>query len=100
MTMNPNNEIDNVIHQKTRLSIMATLAGVDSMDFTELKATLGLTDGNLSTHLTHLEKAEYVEIAKTFKAKKPLTTVSTTAKGKTAFQRYIGILQSIIDQAR
>jgi len=100
MSVNPNKEIDNVIHQKTRLSIMAALSGVDSMDFNELKATLGLTDGNLSTHLSHLEKAGYIKITKTFKGKKPLTTIVTTAKGNKALAVYIDILQSIIDQTR
>ena len=98
--MAANREIDNVIHQKTRLSIMATLAGVDSLDFNELKSRLSLTDGNLSTHLSHLEKAGYVRITKSFRGKKPLTKINTTAKGKAALADYIDILQSIIDRAR
>lgn len=96
----PHSLIDEVIHQQTRLAIMATLAGVDRVDFNNLKVQLGLTDGNLSTHLTSLEKAGYVKIAKTFKGKKPRTTVSQTAKGKRALTNYIDLLQGILEKAK
>ena len=56
----PNNLLDEIIHQQTRLSIMATLAGVESLDFNDLRAQLGLTDGNLSSHLAALERAARV----------------------------------------
>lgn len=100
MDKQPHNEIDDVIHQRTRLSIMATLAGVVSMNFNELKADLALTDGNLSTHLTHLETAGYVKITKKFKGKKPHTTVAISAKGKTALRNYIEQLEAIIQKAK
>jgi DNA-binding MarR family transcriptional regulator len=100
MTQQPYNEIDDVIHQRTRLSIMATLAGVASMNFNELKADLALTDGNLSTHLSHLEKARYVKITKKFKGKKPHTTVAISAKGKSALSEYIEQLEAIIRKAK
>jgi DNA-binding MarR family transcriptional regulator len=96
----PHNEIDDVIHQRTRLSIMASLAGVASMNFNELKADLALTDGNLSTHLSYLEKAQYVKITKKFKGKKPQTTVAVSAKGKTALQKYIEQLETIIRKTK
>lgn len=96
---NPN-EIDEVIHQRTRLSIMASIAGVDSLDFKELKAQLGLTDGNLSTHITHLEKAGYVRVTKQFKGKKPRTTITITTRGKAALTNYIDTLQAIIDKTK
>ena len=54
----PHNLIDDVIHQRTRLAIMATLAGLENLDFNDLKTQLGLTDGNLSTHLAALERAD------------------------------------------
>ena len=100
MTQQPHNEIDDVIHQRTRLSIMATLTGVSSMNFNELKADLALTDGNLSTHLTHLENAGYVKITKKFKGRKPHTTVAVSAKGKTALRNYIEQLEAIIKKAK
>jgi len=96
----PHNRIDETIHQRTRLAIMATLAGVPSLDFLELKAQLGLTDGNLSTHLAALERAGYVKVAKKFRGRKPLTTVAQTAKGRGALARYVALLQGILDQAK
>lgn len=97
---NPHNLIDETIHQRTRLAMMATLAGVESLDFNELKAQLALTDGNLSTHLAALERAGYVKIAKTFRARKPLTTVAQTAKGRAALGKYVALLQGILDKAK
>ena len=91
--------LDETIHQRTRLAIMASLAAVESLDFNDLKAQLGLTDGNLSTHLSALERAGYVKIEKGFVGKKPRTTVGQTSAGRTAMQRYINLLQSILDKA-
>ncbi len=96
----PHNLIDDVIHQRTRLAIMATLAGLEDIDFNDLKAQLSLTDGNLSTHLAALERAEYVVITKSFKGKKPRTTVAQTAKGRKALKNYVNLLQGILDQAK
>jgi DNA-binding MarR family transcriptional regulator len=92
----PQDLIDETIHQRTRLAIMATLAGVDRMGFVELKAHLGLTDGNLSVHLSALEKPGYVRVTKSFENKKPLTTVAMTPKGRAALNRYIAVLQKIL----
>lgn len=92
----PHDLLDETIHQRTRLALMATLAGVERLGFVELKALLGLTDGNLSVHLSALERAGYVRIEKAFQAKKPVTTVSMTAKGRKALERYINLLQSIL----
>jgi DNA-binding transcriptional ArsR family regulator len=94
------NRINETIHQRTRLAIMASLAGVDKLDFNELKAELGLTDGNLSTHLSSLERAGYVTIEKTFKGKKPHTSLVINGKGRAALANYIRLLQGILDQAR
>ncbi len=79
---------------------MATLAGVEGLDFNDLKAQLGLTDGNLSTHLTALDNAGYIKIAKSFKGRKPRTTISQTAKGKRALTNYIDLLQGILEKAK
>ena len=94
------NLIDEVIHQRTRLAIMATLAGVESLGFGEIKAELGLTDGNLSTHASALERAGYVRIRKAFKGRKPQTTLAITAKGRKALERYVNRLQEILNKAR
>ena len=92
----PHDLIDETIHQRTRLAIMAMLAGVESLEFNDHKADLGLTDGNLSTHLSALERAGYIEIAKGFKGKKPQTTIAMTVKGRTSLQNYINLLQGIL----
>jgi DNA-binding MarR family transcriptional regulator len=96
----PHDLIDETIHQRTRLAIMATLAGVESLDFNDLKAQLGLTDGNLSTHLGSLERAGYVKIEKGFEGKKPRTTVSQSPKGRKALENYINLLQGILNKAK
>jgi DNA-binding transcriptional ArsR family regulator len=100
VTKKPHNQIDETIHQRTRLAIMASLAAVEALDFAELKAELGLTDGNLSTHLSALERAGYVKINKSFRGKKPHTSVCQTAKGRKAMENYVQLLQGILDQAK
>ncbi len=94
----PHNLIDETIHQRTRLAIMATLMGVESLTFNETKAELGLSDGNLSTHAAALERAGYVRITKGFVGKKPLTTLAVTAKGRKALQDYVNMLQGILEK--
>ena len=91
-------DIDPVIHERVRLSIMAALAVAPEMSFNELKSTLGLSDGNLSAHATSLQRAGYIEIAKTFKGRRPHTTMRLTAKGYQAFQGYVETLRKIIDK--
>ena len=94
------NLLDETIHQRTRLAIMASLAGVESLDFNELKAALGLTDGNLSAHLSALERAGYVKVAKSFRGRKPHTAVVQTAKGRKALSSYVNVLEGILRKAR
>jgi len=96
----PHDRLDETIHQRTRLAIMASLAGVDGLDFNELKALLALTDGNLSTHLAALEKAGYIAITKTFRGKKPNTSVRMTRPGKAALAEYVDLLRQILDQKK
>jgi DNA-binding MarR family transcriptional regulator len=92
--------IDRTIHQRTRLAIMAALAGVESLDFNEIKAELGLTDGNLSTHAAALERAGYVKITKSFRGRKPRTTLAITDKGRKGLANYVDLLLNILDKAK
>jgi len=92
--------IDEVIHQRTRLAIMATLAGVEALEFGRLRDELGLTDGNLSTHAAALERAGYVAIDKDFVGRKPRTTLAMTARGRKALDRYVRSLERILEKAR
>jgi DNA-binding MarR family transcriptional regulator len=92
--------IDETIHQRTRLAIMATLAAVEELDFNDLKAQLTLSDGNLSTHLTTLEQAGYIGIHKSFRGRKPRTTVQVTDKGRKALASYVNLLERILGKTK
>ena len=89
--------IDEVIHGRVRLGIMAFLAGADSAEFSTLKARLQLTDGNLSVHLRKLEDAGYVEILKAFVDRKPQTQAKITKAGRAAFGRYLQAMTALVD---
>ena len=94
--------LDPVIHAQARLRIMATLAGLpqgDEMVFPRLRDLLGMTAGNLSTHLGKLEEAGYVSQSKTFAARTPATYLALTAKGRAAFEEYTRALQAMLAAA-
>ena len=88
--------IDEVIHGRLRLGVMAYLSGSGTADFNELKAVLQASDGNLSVHLRKLEEAEYVSVEKTYAGRKPLTRVALTDKGRTAFVAYLDAIEKLI----
>jgi DNA-binding MarR family transcriptional regulator len=93
-------EADEIIHQQTRLKIMATLRGVpenESLEFTRLKAILQTTDGNLGAHIATLEGAGYVSVKKDFVGKKPRTRVALTRNGRRAFLQHVEFLRAILD---
>ena len=90
------NRIDEVIHGRVRLGIMAALSAVDSADFNTLKARLQTTDGNLSVHLRKLEDAGFVAVTKRFHDRKPLTEASMTAAGRKAFLAYLDAMQRLV----
>ena len=93
-------QLDPIIHAPTRLAILSILMNVESANFTFLKESIGTTDGNLSTHLTKLEEAGYIKIKKTFQGKKPQTSCAITKKGRTAFEKYFGQLEQIIQMQK
>lgn len=82
------NQFDRLIHQPSRLSIMAVLAGCESADFVYLHEATGLTMGTLSKHLKKLEGAGYIAIEKTFKGSYPNTSAALTPEGRRAFRTY------------
>jgi DNA-binding MarR family transcriptional regulator len=92
-------QLDELIHQPLRLKIMAALyAERDGpLEFARLKAVTQATDGNLGSHLTTLEKAGYVEIAKDFVGKKPRTRVAVTPAGRRAFRRHVDYLREVVE---
>ena len=88
-------EIDRVIHEPVRLQIMSVLTGVDRADFTFMLTTLGLSKGNLSSHIEKLESVGYVKVHKSFSGKMTLTEYSLTKKGKKALDHYWNALDQI-----
>jgi DNA-binding MarR family transcriptional regulator len=93
-------KLDRVIHEKGRMAIMSLLAANPELSFTEMKQTLGMTDGNLSVHLRTLQESGYIAVTKSFQDRKPLTTCSLTAAGRKAFEKYIDLLEQIVRQSR
>ena len=89
--------LDEVIHGRMRLGIMAYLAGFAAADWNELKAKLQATDGNLSVHLKKLEEAGYVAIDKSFVGRKPLTRVALTSRGREAFVAYLDAMAKLVN---
>ena len=88
--------IDDVIHGRVRLGIMAFLSGADSANFNELKARLQTTDGNLSVHLRKLEEAGFVQVYKRFEGRKPLTEARMTEAGRSAFVAYLDAMARLV----
>ena len=86
-------QIDRLIHEPARLMIMMILNDVGEADFLYLQREGEFTQGNLSSHLSKLENASYVEIEKKFKGKFPLTVCRLTTKGKVAFTGYSRSIQ-------
>lgn len=89
--------IDEVIHGRVRLGVMAFLSGAEVADFNALKARLSVTDGNLSVHLRKLEGAGYVVIEKSFVGRKPLTRIVLTDSGRTAFGLYLDAISKLVE---
>lgn len=88
-------EIDKLIHEPARLKIMAQLYVVDEADFIFLMRHTGLTWGNLSSHMSKLEAAEYIEVQKEFHDKKPRTILKLTSKGRDAFEKYRSAIDKV-----
>lgn len=100
MNPEPFLHLDRVIHERGRLAIMSMLAASPELSFTELRDTLDMTDGNLTTHVRTLQEAGYVAVAKSYHNRRPLTTLSLTAAGRRAFADYVALLEQIVRQAR
>jgi DNA-binding MarR family transcriptional regulator len=93
-------QLDRVIHEKGRLAIMSMLAASPELSFIELRETLQMTDGNLTTHIRTLQEAGYVSVAKSYRNNRRLTTVSMTPAGGTAFTDYLALLEQIVREAK
>jgi len=92
--------LDRVIHDRTRLAIVAALAASESLSFTDLKGITSTTDGNLSVHARRLEDAGYVVCEKTFAGRTPRTEYRLSAAGRRAFEKYLDHMDALIKAAR
>ena len=89
--------IDKLIHEPARFNIMALLYVIQSADFLFLQRQTGLTWGNLSSHLSKLEKASYIAVEKEFIGKKPHTMLQLTSDGRTAFEKYHKSMKQVLE---
>jgi DNA-binding MarR family transcriptional regulator len=90
-------DLDRLVHEPARLSVMALLYVIDSADFTFLMNQTGLTWGNLSAHLSKLEEAGYLEVEKSFKGRRPNTSLRLTRQGREAFRVYARTMKQIFE---
>ena len=90
-------EVDRLVHEPSRSIILAILAATKSADFLYLQRETGLTKGNLTIHLSKLEKAGYIRIEKTYRQKLPMTLCSITNKGREAFENYRNQLKQFLE---
>tara|TARA_R110002012_G_scaffold109617_1_gene253512 strand:+ start:5098 stop:5394 length:297 start_codon:yes stop_codon:yes gene_type:complete len=90
------NKLDKAFENKVRLGIMSALMVNDKMDFVSLKDLLGVTDGNLASHLKNLEKKEFVGFEKEFVDRKPNTTYKATELGIRAFKAHINAIEKLL----
>jgi DNA-binding HxlR family transcriptional regulator len=89
-------QLDEVIHSRIRLAIMAVLVSVAEADFVFLRENVNTTDGNLSIHLKKLEEVGYISSKKEFVERKPISTYQITQKGRQAFEMYIEHLERML----
>ncbi|CAN5377132.1 transcriptional regulator [soil metagenome] len=90
------NDLDKIIHDRTRLGLISALAANEKLSFTEIKNMLNTTDGNISVHARKLEEAGYVTCEKSFKGRMPLTEYAITKDGRNALTRYLDHMEALI----
>lgn len=89
-------DLNKAFESRIRLGIMSILLVNDSVDFGEMKEMLNITDGNLASHISALEKMEYVKVSKQFVGKKPNTSYAATKAGKKAFGEHLDALEKLL----
>jgi DNA-binding MarR family transcriptional regulator len=89
-------QLDEIIHSRIRLAVMAVLITIEEAEFIFLRDKVNATDGNLSTHLKKLEEAGYIAVNKSFEARKPVSRYLLTQKGRKAFELYVERLEKLI----
>jgi DNA-binding MarR family transcriptional regulator len=96
----PARELDGLIHHRLRLGVLSALAAAEPLSFSELKALLGTTDGNLSVHCRKLEDTGYVTCTKTFEDRRPRTQYRLAPAGRQALSRYLTHMEALIRATR
>ena len=94
---NPISNLQKVFESRIRLGIMSALMVKDLVDFNALKELLGLTDGNLASHLKALEQHEIILVSKQFIGRKPSTTYKATDRGRDLFRMHLSALEKLIN---
>ena len=89
-------QLDDLIHSRVRLAIMAVLMSVEEAQFTFLREKVNATDGNLSANLRKLDTAGYVSAVKTFVERRPVSSYRVTEKGRRMFKKYLAHLEKIL----
>jgi len=93
-------DLDHLIHERKRLAIVSALAGHEWLSFTELKALIDTSDGNLSVHARKLEDAGYLECRKGFAGRVPRTDYRLTPQGRRALTTYLDHMEALIQRTR
>ena len=88
--------LNKAFESRIRLGIMSVLLVNDWVEFTEMKEMLGITDGNLASHITALEKMKYIDVRKQFVGKKPNTSYGVTKEGRKAFNGHLNALEKLL----
>jgi DNA-binding MarR family transcriptional regulator len=92
--------LDMVLHEPARLAILSALSACRACDFVYLQSLIGLTGGNLSTHLQKLEEHELIDVEKRFKGRRPQTLIRLTPKGRAGIERHWRKLEALRNAAR
>ena len=93
-------DINKAFDHRVRLGIMSVLMVNEYADFTSLKELLGVTDGNIASHIKALEKKGYVTVEKSFIDRKPNIRYSATKTGRKDFQKHIDAIENLLKQQR
>jgi DNA-binding MarR family transcriptional regulator len=97
---NPFENLDRILEHRIRLQIMSVLIANELFDFNSLKEMLGVTDGNLASHIKALEKEKYISVSKIFVDRKPNTRYKITERGRTAFKKHLDALEAVVKQQK
>jgi DNA-binding MarR family transcriptional regulator len=97
---NPFEHLDKVLEHRIRLQIMSVLVTNDGYEFNALKELLGVTDGNLASHIKALEREKYISVSKSFVERKPNTKYKITERGRHAFKKHLDALEAVVKQQK